>query len=199
MSNNPLAETKIAIARSVMDEYISKLPVEIQGALKNGSLKIVDSVIYDQKYLANDTTKELMEASDTTQAGITNVNNRKLEPLNYMVVTGIRLLSKTISPASAGNPTDAEIAAAALDTAAVGILNGELDILVAGKTALPRTSCRIFGNTDSHEGKGYYQLESPFVIAPQAEIVPTLRVNAAVSSGNEVVRIELIGARIINA
>jgi len=196
---NPLAETKIAIARSVMDEYISKLPVEIQGALKNGSLKIVDSVIYDQKYLANDTTKELMEASDTTQAGITNVNNRKLEPLNYMVVTGIRLLSKTISPASAGNPTDAEIAAAALDTAAVGILNGELDILVAGKTALPRTSCRIFGNTDSHEGKGYYQLESPFVIAPQAEIVPTLRVNAAVSSGNEVVRIELIGARIINA
>ena len=199
MSNNPLAETKIAIARSVMDEYISKLPVEIQGALKNGSLKIVDSVIYDQKYLANDTTKELMEASDTTQAGITNVNNRKLEPLNYMVVTGIRLLSKTISPASAGNPTDAEIAAAALDTAAVGILNGELDIVVAGKTALPRTSCRIFGNTDSHEGKGYYQLESPFVIAPQAEIVPTLRVNAAVSSGNEVVRIELIGARIINA
>jgi len=196
---NPLAETKIAIARSVMDEYISKLPVEIQGALKNGSLKIVDSVIYDQKYLANDTTKELMEASDTTQAGITNVNNRKLEPLNYMVVTGIRLLSKTISPASAGNPTDAEIAAAALDTAAVGILNGELDILVAGKTALPRTSCRIFGNTDSHEGKGYYQLESPFVIAPQAEIVPTLRVNAAVSSGNEVVRIELLGARIINA
>ena len=196
---NPLAETKIAIARSVMDEYISKLPVEIQGALKNGSLKIVDSVIYDQKYLANDTTKELMEASDTTQAGITNVNNRKLEPLNYMVVTGIRLLSKTITPASAGNPTDAEIAAAALDTAAVGILNGELDILVAGKTALPRTSCRIFGNTDSHEGKGYYQLESPFVIAPQAEIVPTLRVNAAVSSGNEVVRIELIGARIINA
>lgn len=196
---NPLAETKIAIARSVMDEYISKLPVEIQGALKNGSLKIVDSVIYDQKYLAQDTTKELMEASDTTQAGITNVNNRKLEPLNYMVVTGIRLLSKTISPASAGNPTDAEIAAAALDTAAVGILNGELDILVAGKTALPRTSCRIFGNTDSHEGKGYYQLESPFVIAPQAEIVPTLRVNAAVSSGNEVVRIELIGARIINA
>lgn len=196
---NPLAETKIAIARSVMDEYISKLPVEIQGALKNGSLKIVDSVIYDQKYLANDTTKELMEASDTTQAGITNVNNRKLEPLNYMVVTGIRLLSKTISPASAGNPTDAEIAAAALDTAAVGILNGELDIVVAGKTALPRTSCRIFGNTDSHEGKGYYQLESPFVIAPQAEIVPTLRVNAAVSSGNEVVRIELLGARIINA
>lgn len=196
---NPLAETKIAIARSVMEEYISKLPVEIQGALKNGSLKIVDSVIYDQKYLANDTTKELMEASDTTQAGITNINNRKLEPLNYMVVTGIRLLSKTISPASAGNPTDAEIAAAALDTAAVGILNGELDILVAGKTALPRTSCRIFGNTDSHEGKGYYQLESPFVIAPQAEIVPTLRVNAAVSSGNEVVRIELIGARIINA
>lgn len=196
---NPLAETKIAIARSVMDEYISKLPVEIQGALKDRSLKIVDSVIYDQKYLANDTTKELMEASDTTQAGITNINNRKLEPLNYMVVTGIRLLSKTISPASAGNPTDAEIAAAALDTAAVGILNGELDILVAGKTALPRTSCRIFGNTDSHEGKGYYQLESPFVIAPQAEIVPTLRVNAAVSSGNEVVRIELIGARIINA
>lgn len=196
---NPLAETKIAIARIVMDEYISKLPAEIQGALKNGSLKIVDSVIYDQKYLANDTTKELMEASDTTQAGITNINNRKLEPLNYMVVTGIRLLSKTISPASAGNPTDAEIAAAALDTAAVGILNGELDILVAGKTALPRTSCRIFGNTDSHEGKGYYQLESPFVIAPQAEIVPTLRVNAAVSSGNEVVRIELIGARIINA
>lgn len=196
---NPLAETKIAIARSVMEEYIPKLPVEIQGALKNGSLKIVDSVIYDQKYLANDTTKELMEASDTTQAGITNVNNRKLEPLNYMAVTGIRLLSKTISPASAGNPTDAEIAAAALDTAAVGILNGELDILVAGKTALPRTSCRIFGNTDSHEGKGYYQLESPFVIAPQAEIVPTLRVNAAVSSGNEVVRIELIGARIINA
>ena len=196
---NPLAETKIAIARSVMDEYITKLPVEIQGALKNESLKIVDSVIYDQKYLANDTTKELMEASDTTQAGITNINNRKLEPLNYMVVTGIRLLSKTISPASAGNPTDAEIAAAALDTAAVGILNGELDILVAGKTALPRTSCRIFGNTDSHEGKGYYQLESPFVIAPQAEIVPTLRVNAAVSSGNEVVRIELLGARIINA
>lgn len=196
---NPLANTKIANAKSVMEEYVSMLPTEIQAALRNKNLKIVDSVLYDQKYLASDTTKELMEASDTTQAGITNVNNRKLEPLNYMVVTGIRLLSKTISPASAGNPTDAEIAAAALDTAAVGILNGELDILVAGKTAFPRTSCRIFANTDDHQGKGYYALESPFVIAPQAEIVPTLRVNAAVSSGNEVVRIELLGARIINA
>lgn len=196
---NPLANTKIANAKSVMEEYVSMLPSEIQAALRNKNLKIVDSVLYDQKYLASDTTKELMEASDTTQAGITNVNNRKLEPLNYMVVTGIRLLSKTISPASAGNPTDAEIAAAALDTAAVGILNGELDILVAGKTAFPRTSCRIFANTDDHHGKGYYALESPFVIAPQSEVVPTLRVNAAVSSGNEVVRIELLGARIINA
>ena len=200
---NVFTETKIANAKAVLMSYFDELPAAIQNGLiatkdKPRTLKIVDSVIYSQKFLGANTTKELMESSDTVKAGITNINNRKLEPLNYMVVTGIRLLSDTITAATPGSPTEAEIAGATLDIASDKVINGELEILVAGKTAYPRTSCRVFANTDDHQGKGYYQLESPFVIAPQAEIVPTLRIYSAVS-GDEVIRVELLGARIINA
>lgn len=190
--------SKDITAKGALLSKVANLPTEIQSALNNGSLKIVDSAIYAQKALKGGSVVELMENSDTAVAGITNLNNRKLEQVNYMVVTGVRLLSA--SGVGAGNePTDAEIAAADMTIASKEVLNGELEIQVAGKVAFPRNSCRCFAAEHDKMGEGYFALESPFVIAPQSEIVPTLRVNSSFDSKKEVVRVELIGARIINA
>lgn len=190
--------TSIISAKGVMDSKMAALPAAIQQGLAAGVLKVVDSAIYSQKCMKGGSVVELMENSDTAVAGVTNLNNRKMEQVNYFVVTGIRLLSKTVTP-SASAITDAEIANADLGIATKEVLNGELEIQVAGKVAFPRNSCRCFAAENDKMGKGYYKLESPFVIAPQSEIVPTLRVNSSFTTTNEVVRVELIGARIINA
>ena len=77
---NVLTETKIANAKAVLMSYFDELPAAIKKGLteKPKTLKVVDSVIYSQKFLGSNTTKELMESSDTVKAGITNINNRKL-------------------------------------------------------------------------------------------------------------------------
>lgn len=190
--------SKDITAKGWLLSKLGEMPIEVQKAYADKRLKIVDSVIYSQKCMAGAVTIDLMENSDTASAGVTNLNNRKMEALNYFCVTGVRLLSKTVTPSSSAI-TQAEINSAALDLPTAFLANGELEIQVGGKVAFPRNSCRCFSAENDKEGKGYMALESPFIITPQTEIVPTLRVATGATTTNEVVRIELIGARMINA
>jgi hypothetical protein len=52
----------------------SILPQEVQNAITNRQLTLVDNVLYFTKALSNNTTCELVQDSDTKVAGITNVN-----------------------------------------------------------------------------------------------------------------------------
>lgn len=199
MKTDALAQSKIETSQMAFWEKFKYLPEDIQTGLNNQSLKVVDFVAYSSKNLAGATIKELMEASDNQLEGITNVNNRKMEALQYFLVKGVRLTSAVIAGETA--ITDTTIATAAFTTPSANVLNGELDILVSGKTALPRISCAVFGKSDAAtEGlKGYYELDCPFMIAPLSDIVPTLRLNSNATTTREVVRFELFGCKIIPA
>lgn len=186
--------TSINSAENELLARISQLPANVQEGLRNGTLKIVDSIIYSTKVL-DSSSKELMSAADNKVEGITNINNRKLEALNYFILDSVRLQTATVSAT-----TDAALAGASFDTPADFVANGELEILVAGKTAFPRNSCQIFKNA-TNERSGEFKLNCKRVFAPQSEIVPTLRVlgSAMPSDSTTAVRIELIGAMVIPA
>lgn len=194
---NPFAQTKLSTSKLEMKEMMAALPVEIREGLSNGSLKMVDAVIYSSKALDNATSKELMAASDNQKEGITNLNNRKLEALQYFMLKGIRLRTAKIEGSEA--ITEQNIAEADYSAAIdAKVANGELEILVSGKTAFPRNSCGVFQTNNSVALAGYYELDCPRLIAPQSEIVPTLRVFGS-TGGRVVARIELYGCKIIPA
>lgn len=186
--------TNINLSESELRSRISQLPSNVQEGLRNGSLKIVDSIIYSTKVLDSG-SKELMSAADNKVEGITNINNRKLEALNYFLLDSIRLQTATVNGSS-----DADLAKASFDEPADFVANGELEILVAGKTAFPRNSCQIFKGS-ANDPAGLYKLNCKRLFAPQSEIVPTLRVlsSSIPSETTTAVRVELIGAMIIPA
>ena len=195
--NDSLASSKMSTSKIEFLEKFSLLPSDVQAGLNNGTLKLVDCALYSTKALGGSTSKELMEASDDKKEGITNVNGRKMEALQYFLVKGIRLTGTVISGSDA--ITESVIANAQFGKLSEGVFNGELEVLVSGKTAFPRNSCRVFETAPYTGMNAYYELDCPFMIAPQSEIVPTLRVNSNVETAREVVRIELIGTKIIPA
>ena len=193
---NPFAQTKLSTSKMEMNEMMALLPSEIREGLASGNLKLVDAVIYSSKALDNATSKELMAASDNQREGITNLNNRKLEALQYFMLKGIRLRTATIEGSDA--ITEQNIAEADYSKAIdAKVANGELEILVSGKTAFPRNSCGVF-QTNEVALSGYHELDCPRLIAPQSEIVPTLRTYGS-TGGRVVARIELHGCKIIPA
>jgi hypothetical protein len=185
-------------ATGVRQEFLNasnKLLPEVKAAIANGTLTLVDAVIYSARALNADTSIELMQSSDTQREGVTNVNNRKLESGQYMLLKGIRLQTAAIAGSDAIDA--AKIAAADYDAKInTQVANGELDIIVAGKTLFPRNSCQIFSTGSNSPLRGYYPLDCPKIIVPQAEIVPTLRLNAS-SGGRVVARIELHGVKTV--
>lgn len=192
---NAFVSTKVSTSKLEMLNTLANLEDKtIYQKVLNGDLKPVDAAIYSVKLL-DASTKELMQASDNQKEGITNLNNRKMEASQHFMISGIRLLSAQVA-----NGNESTLAGAAFDVAADFILNGELDIVIAGKTAFPRNSCRVFDTEDSNGPKGLFMLDCPRFVSTLSEIIPTLRVNAAaMGSDSHAVRIELIGTKLIPA
>jgi hypothetical protein len=157
-----------------------------------------------------------MQSSDTQLEGITNLNNRKLEAGQYMLLTGIRLLAASnrleildragddaglvLQQATSENYTHHAASAHFSELSNHSCLaNSELDIVVAGKTLFPRNSCQLFRRHNlENNAYGYYRLACPKLIVPQAEIIPTLRMNAATAGlADYLVRIELCGVKTV--
>ena len=142
-----------------------------------------------------------MQSSDTQLENVTNLNNRKLEAGQYMLLTGIRLLAASVSGEISPSQTAGYAATAYFND--VGnfsfLANSELDIVVAGKTLFPRNSCQMFRRyANDNNGFGYYRLACPKLIVPQAEIIPTLRMNAAAAGqADYLVRLELCGVKTV--
>jgi len=173
----------------------SILPQEVQNAIQNRQLTLVDNVLYFTKALNNNTTIELVQDSDTKVAGITNVNSGKLEAGNYMLLSGIRLQTATI----AASATQADLAAADFSTTLnKQVANGELEIVAAGKPILPRISCRRFVTGTSAKWNNYFALDCPKLIVPQAPIRSNLYVFAS-TGGTLAARLELHGVMTVRA
>lgn len=195
------AGSRISTSRG---EFLSRLEIlrgtGIPEMLNNNQCKLCDMVIYGTKIMGGATSLEVFEAKDTQKDSITNLNNAKLEAGRYFILQKIRVLSVTLTSSTAD---DAGMAAGAYTKADDCILNGEFELQVVGKTAVPRISARVFDKSaDAGDGLvGCYELANPVLIAPQSPINATIRVNSAVGSSltYEAVRVELIGTMVIPA
>ena len=171
------------------------LPPEVQAAIQNRQLTLVDTVLYFTKALNNNNTSELVQDSDTKVAGITNVNGGKLEAGNYMLLTGIRLRTATVT----ANADHTALAAASFtSTLNNQVANGELEIVAAGKPLLPRCSCGRFATGSNVKWNNYFALDCPKLIVPQAPIRANLYMQAS-TGGTVAARLELHGVMTVRA
>jgi hypothetical protein len=163
-----------------------QLPTDIRKALARRELKVIDDNIYTIRAMSGLAQMELMANSDTKAAGVSNINHRKLEANKWFLLTGIILQSAVSATPSAG----------AFGIAASEILNGEFSLDCGSRVVVPRTSCILFDTTGrTNLIRGYYKLENPKWLTPEAEIVPELRLPIA-TAANTAIAIILLGASV---
>jgi hypothetical protein len=165
-----VVHTRDLTDRGEFEKRLSFLPASVRRGLAHKRLKIVDAHWYVARSIENLSMDELFKNADTKAPGVTNVNNRKLEAMNWFLLTGITLLS--------GLGADAKAVAYGIVTDQIA--NGELKLEVGSRTLLPSFSCRLFDTTNKKNvRKGYFKLDNPKFITPQSEIVAELRLSAA--------------------
>lgn len=168
--------------KAEFENRLHMLPADVVAALKNGKLQLVDQEIYTARNIGTVSNIELMSNADVAVAGITNVNNRKLEANHHFLLTGIILLSAV----------NADPKAAAYDLPVANILNGEFQLQVGQTILIPKTSCNVFNTKGSNLRTGYYRLQNPKMIAPQTEIKPEIWTPNA-NADNTCIKFILVG------
>ena len=189
MKNSGVVSTHNLTNVAEFDKRANQLPSDIRVALARRELKVVDDAIYTIKAMSALAQMELMANSDTKAAGVTNINHRKLDANKWFLLTGIMLQSSVNLTPSAGD----------FGIAAPEILNGEFSLDCGSRVVVPRTSCMLFDTTGrTNLIRGYYKLENPKWLAPEAEIVPELRLSLPTAM-NTAISIILLGASVQKA
>lgn len=167
-----------------LSEFISRIK-QVNGtlaeAITSGQVKLVDSAIYSCKNLGGSTTVELMEAADQKKVGLRNLNKRQLEANTYMCLTGVQILMHKSDSSVAID----DLATAKFEMISEAIANGELEIKQGDKIIFPRNSMEIFKNANGTDRKpytGYYKLESPKMLVPLTDIIPTVWLPSGVAA-----------------
>lgn len=177
--------SKMASAKALFASMMAQVDQSVVAAIRNAQIQVVDYALYVVRNLKADTSVELLQSSDSKEVGITNLNDRKLDVNNYVLITGIQLLEASIAKA-AGSVTNDDLKAASYGQIGAEIANGELDIKMNDKVMLPRISCEVFKRGSATYGDsglvGYMPWECPKMIQPLTEIVPTLWLPLATNS-----------------
>ena len=169
--------SKLASAKALFASLMAQVDKSVVEAIRDARIQVVDYALYVVRNLKADTTIELLQSSDSKEVGITNLNDRKLDVNNYVLITGIQLLEAAFEKAASSVTTD-DLKKAEFGQISALVANGELDIKMNDKVMLPRISCEVFrrGANSSANGNlvGYMPWECPKMIQPLTEIVPTL-------------------------
>lgn len=183
--------SKLATAKAVFASMMAQVESTVAEAIRSGAMQVVDYAMYAVRELKADTSIELLQSSDSKEVGITNLNDRKLDINNFVLITGIQLLEASFSKASASVTKD-DLKKAAYGQISNVLANGELDIKMNDRVLLPRISCEVFKRGSQTYGDaalvGMMNWECPKMIQPLTEIVPTLWVPVATevtTSGSE--------------
>ena len=175
-TSGPLSN-KSATGKALFERMLPKLPAEIQKAVREGQLQIVDEIYYVRRSIAGLSDKELMEAADTKTVGITNVNNRKLEANKWALLCGIQLMS--------GKGSSVENTGYGI--ADKRILNGEFELEVGSTVIVPNLSATVFGTGNRTDIlAGYWSEFDPQFIVPNTEIKPRLKLSAPAEADTNV-------------
>ena len=162
------------------------LPDNIRQAIASGRVKIVNKAFYKiVKFEGKQ--DELMFNADTKLAGVTNVNNRKLEQNDFFLLTSIILQTGKYT----ANEWDADFGIPCEE-----VLNGEFSLKNGAKVIVHPSSAIIFDTTSRKDRYlGEWKLENPKFLAPQLEIIPEVKLPIAIEKESKIaVKLVLIGA-----
>ena len=167
-----------ATGKAMFEKLLYMLPADIQQAVREGRLQLVDEVLYSVKDMRKLRDRELMESGDNKEIGLTNVDKRKIEANKWCLLTGIQLLSGTNAKPELTNN---------FAVCQPSILNGEFELEVGNTVIVPNISCAVFdtkGRTDVRPG--FWCAFDPQFIVPNTEIKPRLKLAAEAAENTNV-------------
>jgi len=162
-------------SRAEMEKHFGELPPHIKAGLKNGELRLADTVIYSIKKVAGKTIK-LFETQDTKQISISSVSGAKLPKNQALVVSGI-----TILVGVSADLTPEKIMATNFDKieSFPSIANGEFNLKSNKKIILPESGMFMFKTAaNGNVPAGYYKLANPRLIHDDVLIEATIELGS---------------------
>jgi hypothetical protein len=172
LSSNPGASRG---SRAEMEKHFGELPEHIVKGLKDGNLRLADTIIYSIKKVASKTIK-MFETQDTKAIGLNSLSGAKLPKNQALLVSGIILL--------AGVPADGtpeKIMAAAYDKIETypSICTGEFNLKANKKVIVPESSMKLFKTSNNTTIPiGYYKLSNPRLIHDDILIEATVELGS---------------------
>lgn len=158
-------------SRAEMEKHFSELPEHIVKGLKDGNLRLADTIIYSIKRVASKTVK-MFETQDTKAIGLTSLSAAKLPKNQALLVSGIILLAGV----PADNTPDKMMATTydKIETYPC-LCTGEFNIKANKKVIVPESSMKLFktGNNTTIP-IGYYKLSNPRLIQDDILIEATV-------------------------
>lgn len=172
---------------------IDGLPKEIQKALFDKRLQLVDDVIYITKKASVVTDIEMFKSDDLKGHGFSNIAKAQLDKDLHFLITSVRLTSG-VEPT--GDPKITPYGIIAKE-----IANGDFELKInGGRYVFPKDAgTSKFDTTGKTEVQpGEVKLSTPKWIEPDTDIIWDLKFSAP-TAANTSIKAELIGVRVIKA
>lgn len=189
---NPYVGTTFTCAKPEFEARLNAIDSTIASAIASGKARITDFSVYTIKALAGNLNQEIFEAKDQKQVGVCNINNRKLEASQYMLITGIQVLVGKLTNA------DDFVGKVACSKISKELANGEFEFKLDNKVLVPRTSMDIFytDGDDNHHLEGYHKLECPVMVTPQTDLIPQVWLPQGIDASLLAIKVILHGVRV---
>ena len=195
-----IATGKQATARDEAMRRINQIDDKlIVKGLAEGRLALVDSRYYFVQDIAAATQVKMIKNDDKKSTGLTNVAQARLDTGTWFMLTGMSLRTG-LYPTSIAHIKETVFDLKALTTIACesSVANGDFEFRInGGKHVLPKdTSCSIFCSGRTDQPLGYYQLDSPKWIKPDAEMFFDINL-AFAGTALTACRLELFGMSVV--
>jgi hypothetical protein len=166
-------------SRAEMEKHFSELPKNIRDQLKNGELRLADTIVYVVKPVVSKTIK-MFEPQDKKQVGLMAISEGRLPKNSAMLVSGIILLTGVSATAGIDDVLSTNFGHL---EAVPALSNGEFSLKANKKIIVPEgTSNRVFC-TDNFHGVslGYYKLANPRMI--QDDVIIEMQIELGTMTG----------------
>lgn len=190
---SPYVGSTLSTAKAEFEARLNTIDSSIATAVANGKARITDYSLYTAKALAGNLNQEIFEAKDQKEVGVCNINNRKLEASQYMLITAVQVLAVELSAAGGDFKT------ASFGKIPAKFANGEFELKLDNKVLIPRSSMQNFvtDGPDAKNLEGYWRLECPVMVTPQTDLIPQVWLPVGTDTTKTVIKVVLHGARIV--
>lgn len=196
---SPSVGTLNSTAKSEFEARLNVIDSSVASAIVNGKARITDYTLYTAKALAGNLNQEIFEAKDQKDVGKCNINNRKLEASQYMLVYAVQILAGQFANEDKVGDDNLKLLDYKKITDINAVLaNGEFELKLDNKVLIPRSSMSLFDTDgpDYNKQKGYYRLACPVMITPQTDLIPQIWLPVGTDTKLLAVKVLLHGSRV---